>query len=144
MSSMMSDAETTPETNQAVVFHLGASEYCLDISYVDEIVERGELTPLPNPDPHLDGVMDLRGQTTTIFNPGSYFDLDEAVSGERIIILDREETNMGWIVDGVERVIDYSDSDIESSMSDGAVEGVIRRDEGFIILVDPMDVSSIE
>ncbi|WP_259517673.1 chemotaxis protein CheW [Halanaeroarchaeum sp. HSR-CO] len=123
---------------QGVVFRLGESAYCLDITAVDEIVERGTLTPLPNTAEHFEGVMDLRGETTTIFNPRSYFDIDaEEAGGDRILILDREDGNVGWIVDSVERVIEYTDDAIESEMSDGAVEGVLRRDDGFIIVVDP-------
>ncbi|MFW6003744.1 MAG: chemotaxis protein CheW [Halanaeroarchaeum sp.] len=123
---------------QAVVFHLGETAYCMDIAAVDEIVERGTLTPLPNTADHFEGVMDLRGETTTIFNPRSYFDVDgTAGGGDRILILDRDDGNVGWIVDSVDRVIEYSADDVESEMQDGAVEGVLRRDDGFIIVVDP-------
>jgi len=123
---------------EGVVFRLGDTEYCLDIEAVDEIVERGELTPLPNAATHFEGVMDLRGETTTIFNPRTYFDVDEAeASGHRILILDQDDANVGWIVDGVDRVIEFASESVETQVADGAVEGVLRRDDGFIIVVDP-------
>lgn len=123
---------------EAVVFRLGEEEYCIDISYVDEIVERGELTPLPNSKEHFEGVMDLRGETTTIFNPRTFFDVEADEDGaDRILILDQEGANVGWVVDSVDRVIEFAVEDVETNLQDGAVEGVLRKDEEFIILVDP-------
>lgn len=138
MAVSVDEEETLRADREGVVFRLGDAEYCLDIEHVDEIVERGELTPLPNAAAHFEGVMDLRGETTTIFNPRTYFDIDgEAGAGNRILILDQADSNVGWIVDGVDRVIEFASEAIESQIADGAVEGVLRRDDGFIIVVDP-------
>lgn len=134
--------EAGQETDhQGVVFQLGEDEYCIDIEYVDEIVERGELTPLPNSAAHFEGVMDLRGETTTIFNPRTYFDVAaDADGGDRILILDQADANVGWVVDSVDRVIEYAADDVQTEVQEGAVQGVLRQDDGFIILVDPSSV----
>lgn len=138
MSVTVDEEQTVRADREGVVFQLGETEYCLDIAYVDEIVERGELTPLPNSAAHFEGVMDLRGETTTIFNPRTYFDAEGAGDGgDRILILDQADTNVGWVVDGVDRVIEFASEHVESQVKDGAVEGVLRQDEGFIIVVDP-------
>lgn len=135
--------EHDPEAvHQGVVFTIGDEEYCIDIADIDEIVERGSLTALPNAADHFEGVMDLRGETTTIFNPRSYFDTAEAdEGGTRILILDREDQNVGWLVDSVHRVIEFTDEDVESNVSDGPVEGVLRQEDGFVILVDPSAIA---
>ncbi|AOW79671.1 chemotaxis protein CheW [Halodesulfurarchaeum formicicum] len=136
--AVTTDEQTAVEDREGVVFRLGDSEYCIDIGHVDEIVERGELTPLPNSAPHFEGVMDLRGETTTIFNPRSYFDVErDGDGGDRILILDQADANVGWVVDGVDRVITFASEHVETQVENGAVEGVLRRDDGFIILVDP-------
>lgn len=138
MAVTVEEEQSLRTDREGVVFQLGDSEYCLDIEYVDEIVERGELTPLPNTAAHFEGVMDLRGETTTIFNPRTYFEIaDSTVEGDRILILDQDGSNVGWIVDGVDRVIEFASESIESQMQDGAVEGVLRQDDGFIIVIDP-------
>ena len=139
MAVTMETEEATTTQTQGVVFQLGAEEYCIDISHVDEIVERAELTPLPNTRPHVEGVMDLRGQTTQIFNPRSYFTIDpEESSGERILILDQDGRNVGWTVDSVDRVIEYSEDEIDGSVQAGAIDGVLHRDDTFIIVINPL------
>jgi purine-binding chemotaxis protein CheW len=140
MSVQMDNAGTQAD-RQGVVFQLGGDEYCIDIEYVDEIVERGKLTTMPNAAPHFEGVMDLRGETTTIFNPQTYFGVEGGeAGGDRILILDREDGNVGWIVDSVHRVVEFGSEEVETSVREGAVDGVLRSDDGFIILVDPSDV----
>ncbi|MEF8772672.1 chemotaxis protein CheW [Halodesulfurarchaeum sp.] len=53
-------------------FSLGDGRYCIDISHVEEIVDANEeITPDPNADDHIVGVVDLRGETTTIVDPKS-------------------------------------------------------------------------
>ncbi len=139
--SVAMDADGTETDTEAVVFRLGENQYCIDISYVDEIVERGALTPLPNAQEHIEGVMDLRGETTTIFNPRSFFDITADTDGDdRILILDQEGANVGWIVDSVDRVIEFGSEAVETNLQDGAVDGVLREDDQFIILVDPTAV----
>ncbi|MFN1126905.1 chemotaxis protein CheW, partial [Halobacterium salinarum] len=55
----MSDDET-----DVLEFSLGAGRYCIDIAHVDEIVDAGEdVTPIPNSEQHVIGVVDLRGET---------------------------------------------------------------------------------
>ena len=138
MAVTVEEERSVRADREGVVFQLGDSEYCLDIAYVDEIVERGQLTPLPNSADHFEGVMDLRGETTTIFNPRTYFDVDgTGDQGDRILILDHDVGNVGWVVDGVDRVIEFASENVESQMQNGAVEGVLRQDDGFIIVVDP-------
>jgi len=90
-------------------FGLGDGTYCLDIGVIDEIVDAGELTRIPNSPDHVEGVMDLRGRTTTIVDPKTVFDIDEDGPRERIVVFDDAEIDEGSSVPdkpNVERVDD--------------------------------------
>ena len=63
------DADDTARTIQMLEFELGGETYCVDIGYVSEIVDRGSVTPVPNAPDFVEGVMDLRGRTTSIVDP---------------------------------------------------------------------------
>jgi purine-binding chemotaxis protein CheW len=153
----MSQAETPTDeataTGQVLEFELGTETYCVDIDYVTEIVDVGELTALPNAPDYVRGVMDLRGRTTAIVDPRVIFDIDEneAVTEKRIIVFDPEiianRKAAGWLVDEVHQVVKLDEETIEDAPESGreAVRGVIKHDEddeddSFVIWVDPQAV----
>lgn len=128
-------------TDQVLVFTLGDTKYCVGIDTINEIVEKGDLTAIPNAADHVRGVMDLRGLTTTIIDPKLVLDTGTATDPERVIIFETEtERPVGWLVDQVHEVADVSADEIESVSDEETVRGVIRSDERFIIWIDPSAV----
>lgn len=53
---------------QVVAFMVGKEEFCLDISKVREIKEMMPITRVPNSPDFVEGVINLRGQITTVVN----------------------------------------------------------------------------
>ena len=142
-------------TGQVLEFKLGSETYCVDIDYVTEIVDVGELTDLPNAPAYIEGVMDLRGRTTAIVDPKEIFDIEStAADNQRIIVFDPEiiadRKAAGWLVDEVYQVVKLDEKTVEEAPEGGreAVRGVIKHDEdgdddeddGFVIWVDPQAV----
>ena len=135
---------------QVLEFDLDEETYCVSIDYVTEIVDVGDLTKVPNSPPHVEGVMDLRGRTTSIINPKAVFDITGG-DGEarRIIVFDpdivEDQGAAGWLVDEVHQVVQVDASDVDESPAeeDEAIHGVIKQEEGdFVIWVDPASVHS--
>jgi len=138
----MSETTSRSRTVQLLEFELGDESYAVDITHVAEIVDVNDLTVVPNSAPHVEGVMDLRGKTTTIIDPKAVFGIDGDGERKRIVVFDREQTvdgkPMGWIVDEVDQVVDVEQGDVESSPADDdAIRGVIKRDGDFVIWVRP-------
>jgi purine-binding chemotaxis protein CheW len=141
-------------TGQVLEFKLGTETYCVDIDYVTEIVDVGELTDLPNAPDYVEGVMDLRGRTTAIVDPKEIFDIDAVETEDRrIVVFDPEiiadRKAAGWLVDEVYQVLRLDEETVEEAPEGGreAVRGVIKQDEddeddGFVIWVDPQAVHS--
>jgi purine-binding chemotaxis protein CheW len=139
----MSEAAARTRSVQLLEFELGDETYAVDIAHVAEIVDVNELTVIPNSASHVEGVMDLRGKTTTIIDPKSVFGIEADGERKRIVVFDRERTvdgkPIGWIVDEVDQVVEVDGEDVESSPvgDDDAVRGVIKRDDDFVIWVRP-------
>jgi len=128
---------------QVLEFRLEDRKYCIDIAHVDEIVDKKELTPLPNSDPRVEGVMDLRGTTTTIINPKRVLDLDETETGERVVVLESDgEGNVGWLIDAVTQVVSIDTDDVDESVESGSVRGIVRQDDDFVVWVKPAEINS--
>jgi purine-binding chemotaxis protein CheW len=135
---------------QVLEFKLGEETYCVGIDYVTEIVDIGELTIVPNSPPHVRGVMELRGRTTSIVDPKVVFDIDTDREAHRIIVFDPEiveqQAAAGWLVDEVDQVVQVDRSDVDESPAEDkkSIIGVIKQDDGdFVIWVDPAEVHSI-
>jgi purine-binding chemotaxis protein CheW len=130
---------------QVLEFRLEDRNYCIDIAHVDEIVDKKELTPLPNSDPRVEGVMDLRGTTTTIINPKRVLDLEQTETGERVVVLESEggeEGNVGWLIDAVNQVVSIDPENVDKSVESGSVRGIVRQDDGFVVWVKPEEINT--
>lgn len=139
----MAATEQTVEDTKILEFGLGADRYCLEIDAIDEIVDAGELTRIPNSPPHIEGVMDLRGKTTTIVDPKTVFDIADSGPRDRIVVFDENalETGgtVGWMVDEVFQVRDVDPDDVDENTitDDEGVRGVVKSEDRFVVWVDP-------
>jgi purine-binding chemotaxis protein CheW len=137
----------TGTNGQVLEFTLGGETYCVSIDFVTEIVDVGDVTAVPNAPAHVEGVMDLRGRTTSIIDPKVVFGIERAGQESRIIVFEPEIVDdqgaAGWLVDEVKQVvgIDRADVDQSPAQGDDAIHGVVRRGDGeFVIWVDPAAV----
>ncbi len=134
------------ETEQVLEFRLGDETYCVSIEYVTEIVDMGELTPIPNSPPHVEGVIDLRGNTTSIIDPKVGLGIGGEL-GERIVIFDstifEDDRSVGWAVDSVEEVSEIASEDVDESPVDkDHIQGLIKRESEFVVWIDPRTVNN--
>jgi purine-binding chemotaxis protein CheW len=118
-------------------FSLGDGRYCIDIAHVAEIVDANEdVTAIPNSDAHVVGVVDLRGVTTTVVDPGVKLGEDTDADGTRIVVLSDHEAT-GLLVDDVHEVESVTEADLDESAASETTRGVIRRDDRFVMWVEP-------
>jgi purine-binding chemotaxis protein CheW len=146
---MSTNAEPTDETAiqgndmQVLEFQLGGETYCVEIEYVAEIVDMGELTAIPNSPPHIEGVMDLRGRTTSIVNPRRVLNVSGEEHRKRIIVFDPDEMPneeaVGWIVDEVDQVTRITGENLDEPPASAAnsITGIVKREDGFVMWIDP-------
>jgi len=139
----------SPTTGQVLEFELGEETYCVSIDYVTEIVDESDLTSVPNSPPHVEGVMDLRGRTTSIIEPKAVFGIEDDGGAEnrRIIVFEPEivadQGGAGWLVDEVDQVVQVDPADVDEgpARDSDAIKGVVKQGEGnFVIWVDPRAV----
>lgn len=127
------------DTLQVVEFYLNDQAYCVEIARVFELVDLEELTSLPDADPHVEGVIDLRGETTTIIDPRVRLGLEAETLGDRVIVFDDGAGNQGstgWVVDEVTEVRELDVTAIDRDNAGEFTKGLIKSDDEFIIWAD--------
>ncbi len=132
-------------TVQVIVFKLGDERYGVDISQVREIIRPTQITRIPNAPDFVEGVINLRGQITTIINLRKRFGLPpkKIDNDTRIIVVEYDNAVIGMMVDTVNEVKYLSAEDIEAlpSMITARSEakflkGVGKLPDGLLILID--------
>jgi purine-binding chemotaxis protein CheW len=127
----------TDDGADVLEFSLGDGRYCIDIAHVDEIVDATEdVTAIPNADEHVVGVVDLRGDTTTVVDPRVGLDVDGSADGNRIVVLSSEEST-GLLVDDVHEVESVTAEEVDDAAESETSRGVVRRDDRFVVWVEP-------
>ena len=129
---------------QLVVFRVGGEEFAVDIMLTNEVVLMREITPVPETESYVEGVMNLRGNLVPVLDFRKRLRaLGTTASAEhRIIIAKVDGRTAGLIVDGASDVIRISEEMIEPvpdlvwEIGAGYIEGVVKVNDRFITVID--------
>jgi len=126
---------------QVVEFIIGDDKFAINLFDVREIVEASKITPLPHASSYIRGIIDLRGEITTIIDLRQLLQIQAAqdlTSADlRFIVLDDTVSaqKTGIVVDEVTSVLTVPVTDIDQA-SRGSVEeggyilGIIKKEIG--------------
>lgn len=134
---------------QLVTFHLGEELYGVNIMDVKEIVKLQNVRYIPNAPYYVEGIINLRGEIIPIIDLHKRFKIqssvtetaDDSIDGG-FIILKIEGSQIGIIIDKVERVVSVKAEDVKeppqmlSGIGSEYIEGVIREDHGYLIMLN--------
>lgn len=102
-------------------FDLGGESYAMDIQIAREIVEMLPITPIPRAPGHVTGLLNLRGEITTIINIHHLLGIKPSKSREdqniMVLIPDAfDNMSVGIIVDEVHSVLTVDEKDIDTNV----------------------------
>ncbi|MFA4823856.1 MAG: chemotaxis protein CheW [Methanoregula sp.] len=123
---------------QVLEFLLGKEHFAIDLFDVREVVEYTTITKLPNTLPYMKGIIDLRGEITTILDLKERLHIlrvnDRSDESGRIIVLDEKLTGAktGILVDDVLAVSTFEKGDVDAASTagagdDAAILGIIKK-----------------
>ncbi|SPF44510.1 CheW protein [Syntrophobacter sp. SbD1] len=139
--------EATP-LRQLVGFRIGDEEFGVDILMVQEIIRLPAITPIPNAPRFILGMINLRGRVIPIIDLRQRLLINGKNPGEtdrtkRILILELDSHQTGFIVDSVSEVMKVPAAEIEPtphllalSIDARYIEGVIKLANRLLILLD--------
>lgn len=97
-------------------FKIYEGEFAIEISYVTEIIEVQDITSVPNTEPYLKGITNLRGTIVPVIDMRLRFGYEEIEYTSRtcIIVLNMDGSDhIGIIVDEVQEVIEIDEGSIQ-------------------------------
>ncbi len=134
---------------QTVIFHINNRPFCIELSFIREVVTLSGLKSIPNATPHVAGVINIRGEVIPVFNIESILlgPSNQAASTipykQKILLINFGTTNAGLIVHSVSRVASLSldGNDDEKASKQGYQNQFLKTvlksdDEELIPLVD--------
>jgi purine-binding chemotaxis protein CheW len=132
---------------QLVTFMLGAEEYGVPISQIQEIDRLAKITKVPKAAAFIEGITNLRGEVIPVLDTRKRFDLEVKASDDRtrIIIVDLGGIKTGLVVDSVREVLNLAKKDIApppeaigSGIDQHFISGIGKVDAGkrMIVLLD--------
>jgi len=143
------EQEPSSEETQVVEFRLGEDVCAIDIEQVDSIVEVKKVTRIPRTPDSIEGVMDLRGETTAIIDPKKFLSVKTGERGHDVLVLDRpdDKQKIGIRVDEVLDVTTHASEHIDRNeelenldtrgIRDQIARGIIRKpnDDGLDLVI---------
>ena len=132
---------------QLVTFMLGAEEYGIPISRIQEIDRLAKITKVPKAAQFIEGITNLRGEVIPVLDTRKRFDLEVKPPDDRsrIIIVDLGGVKTGLVVDSVREVLNLARKEIApppESIGNGIdqqfISGIGKVDAGkrMIVLLD--------
>ncbi|MDF8332149.1 chemotaxis protein CheW [Novosphingobium cyanobacteriorum] len=141
---------------QVVEFGLGSEVFAVPVAMVREILDYAPPAYVPNGPAHFVGLTDVRGQgvPTVDFRKRIGLPQAEPTLATRILILDvplaDRVLTLGVVIDRVLSVSSYDTATIEAAPDIGVrwnsqyITGVVRRESGFVVIVDAARIFTTE
>ena len=126
-TSNSANSSTGTNAGKYLTFLLGHESYGISVLKVREIIRLMDITSVPQMPPYVKGVINLRGKVVPIIDLRIKFALANTESSERTcIVVVQVKTQaatsafMGFIVDGVEEVVNFGVNEIEPTPDFGS------------------------
>lgn len=133
---------------QFVTFSLGDEVFAVPVAVVREILDHEDAFKIPHGPDYLLGLRDVRGQGVPVIDLRLRLGMTGTVKTPhtRILVMDIPLTDrtlaVGVVADKVFEVIPFLHKDIEQAPDIGIrwrsdyIHGVVRREQGFVVIID--------
>ncbi|MBM7559051.1 chemotaxis protein CheW [Marinitoga litoralis] len=128
---------------EIISFEISEQEFGIDVDFVEMVIEKEEITPIPNTKDFIEGVVNLRGRIVPVFNLFKILNLDSTneIVFDSIIILKIDKEEVGILVNKVNNVISFNDEQLDilpskNSKFIGISNGILKIDNRLIVYLN--------
>ena len=135
-------------TGKFLTFYLCERLFGIDITLVKEINRNVEYTPVPDTDPHIVGLFNMRGQVVTLLDIAILMGYEKKEWGGKatcIILKARQNdpSQAGFLIDRCGDVLDVEEEEHELppantvGISGEFLQSVVKLEKELLIIIDP-------
>jgi purine-binding chemotaxis protein CheW len=137
------------DSNSYLTFALGDEKFAIPVDHVQEVVEFGQVTKVPNAPDYMLGIINLRGRVLPLLDTKLKLGLPATAKSQksRIMVLDlqlEDDKNLqiGAMVDLAREVIEISDSEIqeapefENLKTSAPITGIVNKQGDITMIMD--------
>lgn len=134
-----------------VTFSLAGKDYAIDIMHVKEIAKAGRFTYVPNTQPFVLGVYNLRGEIIPILDLRIFFNIEvtEVENNKKLqnlLILTIDDQTFGLVVDKIDKVVGVQRSSIQpphplfGDINIKYIKGIVECNSRLYVLLDVLRI----
>lgn len=139
-------------TDRYLIFELIEEHFAVPLLQVREVIAYKEPTPLPNSPTYVKGMIQLRDQIITLVDLSQKMNLKRTkpASEATIIIIDFADQSVGFLVDNVQSVAEFSNTDLSptsevyGTSKSQYLKGIFRQEGKLVLLLDLKSSEQIE
>lgn len=145
------------DSNSYLTFALGDEKFAIPVDHVQEVVEFGQVTKVPNAPEYMLGIINLRGRVLPLLDTKLKLGLPATTRSQksRIMVLDLQlegdkNLQIGAMVDLAKEVIEISQSEIqdapefENLKRSAPITGIVNHHGDITMIMDITRVFSIK
>jgi purine-binding chemotaxis protein CheW len=144
----LSGAERNPEVDAAgarqfVTFNMGAENFAVPLTDVQEIIRLPEMVDVPLAADSLEGLANLRGSVLPIINLRRIFNMEDVDHDDstRVVVMNNGKP-IGFVVDKMARVVTAEPREVEkidgikATIDTDLLDGIIKRAQTMIMILN--------
>lgn len=127
---------------QLVVFTKDSKYYGIRTENVGEIIKSTKIFHVPQAQPWIEGLINLRGTIVTLINFSKFLNEEDSGSHENIIIIRNDDNKIGILVEQIVGVFSVDENEIQklNKTDNNNIEGIILIHEKLTNIIDIMTI----
>ena len=115
----MTETDSPPDSLQLVSFTMAGELYGIETRFTRQVMEVPRIVPVPRIQPFILGIINLRGQLTSVIDLRRLFGLKQAarISDNRIVVVRSGDMATGILVEQVQEILEVPAGDIEPPLA---------------------------
>lgn len=149
----LEDLEEKEDIRQGkyMTFQLEQDVFGIELKYVNEILQIQPITPIPEVEPFIKGLINLRGKIIPVIDVAERFGKGSFCYNDRtcVIVIEVKEVEVGLIIENIAEVVSIKEEDIlpppsinHASTQSKFIRGIGKVDGTVKLLLDPVKLLS--